>query len=719
MTPRLDMIQQRLFGAADGVCLERARLVTEAWQEHAAAPRPVRRARALAHVLENMSLDLQTNPVFAGNTSSRPGAWMLLPEHGIQNVQAQVAIEHSEFRGFLDGKIPQELIEFWRGLSSPGGLGHLCVDYNTVVHHGLRSVLDRLVELAQEGSEEQQTYREAMRITLAAVINWAHRYAEASEHAAAQPANGGEADCHRRVAEACRHVPEHPARNLFEGLQAIALVHLAISIEGHHQSLSIGLPDRVLSPFAAEADNQPDATADLVAAFALKIAMNTYTGRGSKTQCITVGGRDRAGTDCCNAVTTAFLDGFDRVAVSDPHLFLRWHPDVDPGVLDRALEMLSHGRSMPLLINDEQTARGLVNAGVRDEDAWQYSVMGCNELGIPGLLFDSALPITCTWIDIEYLSRVLESDTAREACSTEELVAQLEPFYGELPKRLAAREKQQQEIARYMPTPFTSALMLGGPERGCDLMVGMPYRIPCVYNRGLTNAANALAAIQKIVFEDGVLTLAQLVQAAKQNKFDARTKGIIAAAPKWGSDDPAADRWMTALIDLRRKILDRMEAEGQAQPVVCHVIRSLHHLSGAQLGATLDGRDAGAPLADSIGAVGGTSPKGPGAVLNSVLKINAARDFRGGYNLNLTLPATQAAPATLAALVTGFFGQGGQELQINVLSAARLHEARENPEKFRNLVVRVAGLNARFVELSREEQQELIQRAEAAEASSL
>jgi pyruvate-formate lyase len=712
--PILQTIQRRLFGAEDSVCLERAELVTEAWREHADAPAPIRRARALAHVLSHMTLDLHTNPVFAGNTSSRPGAWMLVPEHGADRVDVQIGIEHDDLRGFLDGKVPQDLLDFWRDRSSRGGLGHLCVDYRTVVHRGLQAVLDQLERLEGQGTHEQQTYRAAMRIGLEAVIDWAGRYADAADRAANE-ASEEEAAWLRRVSDACRRVPRWPARNLHEGLQAIALIHLAIAIEGHGLSVSIGLPDRVLVPFADEARDDPDRASFLMGAFALKIAMNTYQGRGSKTQAITVGGRNSDGRCQCNALTLAMLRGFDRVAVSDPHLFLRWHPGLDEEVFEQAMAMLHRGRSMPLLINDEPTIRGFVEAGVDTDDASEYAVMGCNELGIPGKLFDSALPVTCTWIDAKILRDHLLSGGADGAGDVGRIVESLEPSYAQIEASLEKRQEVQRQIAEAMPTPLTSSLMCDGPVRGADLMVAMPYRTPCIYDRGLVNAVNALAAIESIVFEKRAMTLEALIEAQRDPKLSPAVRALIDRAPKWGQDD-RADRWMSALLALRRRVLDREAREGRPRPMVCHVIRSLHHLDGARIGTTLDGRDAGQPLADSIGPPGGTNPAGPTALLEHVLRIDAARDFPGGYNLNLSLSRALADPATLSGLTRGFFLQGGQELQINVLSASELREAQQQPEEHGNLVVRIAGLNARFVELSIKEQSELIARAEAAEA---
>ena len=702
--------QSRLFGAADSVCLERARLVTEAWRQHAGDPVPIKRAKALAHVMANMTLDLDTNPIFAGCMSSGPRRWMLVPEHGFGTCR-QVEIEHDDLRGFVDDKVPADLRDYWAPRSGDGGLGHLAIDQDLVVHRGLRSVLEEI-------GDRDDDYRAAMRIAVEAVIAWAHRFADEAEERASMANDAALAACHRRVAAACRHVPEHAPRDLFEALQAMLLVHMAIHVEGHTISVSIGLPDRALARFAEEAAADPDRAADLCAAFALKLAENAITGKGSKTQCVTVGGVDHLGRDCCNAITEAFLAGFDRVAVSDPHLFLRWHRNVSDAVKERAITMIAGGRSMPLLVNDEPTAGGFIDAGVAPADAWDYCVIGCNELGIPGRLFDSATPVgTGSFNDIALLNTLLRTDKDVDGIgSMAELLQRLEGAYvrhfTDRPDRLTVKHR----IAATFPTPFTTAMMTSGVDRGSDLMVAMPYDIPCSYQRGLANAVNALAAIEQIVFIDGAMRLSELVEAAKRNLEDRRVRERIGAAPRWCNDDDRADRWATALVDLRERALNRVFGAAGTRPVVCHVVRSLHHADGARIDASLDGRLAGRPVGDSIGGLCGTMRSGPTAALASVLKLDARRSFAGGTNLNLTLPSGQADPPILHALVEGFFGDGGQELQIAVLSAARLREARQHPERYGDLVVRIAGLNARFVELSAAEQDELIARAEAAEA---
>jgi len=711
-------IRDALLGTADTVCLERARLVTEAWREHEGEPAALRRAHAFAHVLAHMTLDLSSNPVFAGNTSSRPRAWMLVPEHGF-GVDPQIALENPGLEGHLEGRLPAEIVEYWRERSVGGhaGIGHLAVDMGRAVHEGLESIVAEAEAFPDEPDPEKRDYRRAMVVALRAVIDWAHRYAEAAEAAARRESDPLRRSAHLRVARACRQVPARPARDLFEGLQAMVLVHLATAIEGHGLSISLGLPDSVLAPFVGEPVDRESMT-DLVAAFILKVAANSFQGRGSKTQAITVGGADHTGRDRSNALTFAFLEAFDLVRVGDPHLFLRWHPDLDASVKRAAAGMLSSGASTPLLVNDPPTAAGLVACGVRPEDAWDYCVIGCNELGVPGRLHETAAARFGTIEYLGLLNEALFSHPDPDSINgTDEVLAllELEMLARARQGRRAGIERIRQEAA-CVPTPFTSALMKGCVARGRDMLVGMEYHVPGLYERGLTNAANALAAIEKLAFEERAVGLSRLVEASRRNFEGAgELRARIALAPKWGTDDDRADRWALRLVETRERVLNRVDGEfGHRAHAVCHVVRSLHHLDGRRLAASCDGRLAGAPLADSIGPQTGTARAGPTAALNSVLKLDASRYYRGGYNLNLTLTRANAPVEVVLALIEAFFADGGQELQLAVLDAEALRQARVHPERFGDLVVRFAGFSARFIDMSPAEQQELIERAEAA-----
>lgn len=701
-----------IFAVSDSICLERAWLVTDAYRQYADQPVPIKRALAFSHILARMSLDLHSNPVFAGNTSSRVRAWMLLPEYGF-GVPGQAVVENPHLSGFLDGEaIPTELREYWRERSFGGdsGWGHLSVDNERLLQSGLNGILAEIEGYGCEGESPQVIYRRAMGIALGGVIAWAERYATAAEVAAQEEPDPFIANLLRRVGRACHQVPGGPPRDLFEALQSLLLVHLALHIEGHGYSVSIGLLDQLLAPYPKD----PEAV-ELIAAWMLKISANSVFGSHSKTQPLTIGGRDKARSDRCNAMTMKILEACELARIPDPTLFLRWHEGMDGAVKARAVEMLGSGLSFPLLVGDEQTTRGLVQVGISPEDAADYVVIGCNELGIPGRL----IWLSVLSPEIQVLRRVLmasNTDILQEA-----FLDDLEKEYeSEIDGRVADFLNFSQRAMKAVPTPFTSALMRGCIREGVDhFFAGVPYTPLNLRSCGFTNVVNSLAAIDVVVYERKLTSLPELASALEHDFVGMehlRTRLLY--APKWGNDDEQADRWARIWLERRDRARRRVEARHSVRLMFELVVRSLHHLEGKEIGATPDGRLAGEPLADSVGAQLGTARNGVTALLTSVWKMNPSEYWTGGYNFNLTLPLArwkdQPDQEALRSMVDVFFAGGGQELQINSLDPAVLREARDHPALYPDLIVRIAGFNARYIDLSSLEQNELIQRAEVA-----
>lgn len=705
--------RNRILEARDTVSLERARLVTEAYQIYAGQPVPLLRAYALDHVLSRMRLDLETNPILAGNTSERPRAWLLFPEYGLQ-IPEQAAIENPGLAGLLDGDaIPAALRIFWQDRNAGGesGWGHFTVDYARVLANGLSGLGD-LAELDSKTAEpERRMYRQAMRLACQAVVKWAERYAQAAWQRAVEDPYSGQAPLYRRIASACRQVPAKPARNLFEALQSMALVHLALHIEGQGYSVSPGRLDQLLLPYYRGEEN----ALEWIAAFWLVLANNTVFGSHSKTQAITIGGVDSDGRDASNPLTRLILDACELACVPDPPLFLRWHAGMADEIKKKAARLLAQGFSMPMLVGDEQTVEGLLDAGLQPEDAHSYSIIGCNELGIAGKLIWASAP--CPEIHV-LRECVIEFGHQNQRVSMDLL---LERFAEMLERVLRDNVRDWlnrcERMAAVVPSPLASALMSGGLERGQDYLLEMPYRPLNLRVIGFTNVVNSLAALDQVIFRDERFDLANVASALENNfSGDPRLRLSLLNAPKWGNDNDRADRWALAWQAKRDEIRMKLEGEFGFPLMFGLVVRSLHHLEGSRTGATPDGRLAGEPLADSIGGVEGSATRGPTALLASVCKLQPARHWRGGYNMNLTLPRAIWEDAllnnVLVSMVDGFFSGGGQELQIASLSAERLHDAQIHPERHSDLMVRVAGFNARFIDLSRLEQDEVIRRAE-------
>ena len=363
-----------------------------------------------------------------------------------------------------------------------------------------------------------------------------------------------------------------------------------------------------------------------------------------------------------------------------------------------------------------ETWRWTDRGGVQPEHAWNHCVVGCNELAVPGKLIYNTISIN----DTALLRDVLLDDAGLTGIQNmDSLLDRLaERLRCELEQRICSRRRAWEAFRDRAPTPFTSALMHGRVERGLDMHEAMDYDLPTLTERGFTNLVNALASIDWVVFEKRQAALNDVSQAVRAGfRSHAKLRSALLAAPKWGVDDDRADRWTRVWLSLRQRVLREVETQTQSErQLTSHVVRSLHHLEGRGLGATPDGRLTEEPLADGVGAQLGTAFEGPTALLNSVRKLQPSCYWTGGYNLNLTLSTVASGDEgtldRVTALVDAFVGGGGQELQINCHDASTLRHAMSQPEEHRDLLVRVAGFSARFVDLSPAEQQELVGRAE-------
>jgi formate C-acetyltransferase len=375
--------------------------------------------------------------------------------------------------------------------------------------------------------------------------------------------------------------------------------------------------------------------------------------------------------------------------------------------------------SMPMLVGDEETTAGLIRAGLEPEDAFGYCVVGCNELGVPGKLAWESVSVC----EVDLLRQmVAEEDGAALPLPVEAAIPELGRRYGDvLRERVRAWQANRVRRARLVPTPLTSALMQGGLERGRDIALGARYDLLNVRSSGFTNLVNGLSALAAVTSGADPINPARVRSAMGKDYVgheDVRAR--LRAAPTWGHDHQEADRWALAWLRERDAVLCAIAEQDGCPPLLAEmVVRSLHHVEGRRLPATPDGRRGGQPLCDSVGAEFGTVKKGVLSLLNSVRKLEPRRYWPGGYNLNLTLPGTTWEAASMRprwlALIDTFFAGGGQELQINCLNSSQLREARRRPDQHRDVLVRVAGFNARFVDLSAVEQEEIIRRAEEAE----
>jgi formate C-acetyltransferase len=279
--------------------------------------------------------------------------------------------------------------------------------------------------------------------------------------------------------------------------------------------------------------------------------------------------------------------------------------------------------------------------------------------------------------------------------------------------------KQLEAQIRWGKTPLTSCFFDGCVERASDMTEGTKYNFLSCGGIAFANAVDCLGAIREVVYENKQATLADVAAACQTNFVGhQRLRAKLLAAPKHGNDEPRLDD-IIALVERMRdqpmKEICRDPRDG-SRFGNSHVVRSGAVRTGLKTPATPDGRLAGTPLASSVAASVGCEKTGPTAVLNSVCKLNSAKSWQCGYQVNIRfhegMVTDEAERGKLRAMLNAYFHQGGQELQINVVNGDALRAAQKNPEQYQDLVVRVAGFSEFFVRLTPELQEDIIARIE-------
>jgi pyruvate formate-lyase/glycerol dehydratase family glycyl radical enzyme len=633
------------------------------------------------------------------------------------------------------------------------GDGHIIANYQRAMQVGLRSLIDEArrlaaaLDMARPESIDKKLFYEAVAISLEAAIEFAARFAALAERQAA-----GESDPSRRaellgIAEVCRRVPAHPARTLREAIQAYWFVHLLLQIEANGHSISPGRFDQYLFPYYA-ADLAlgrltREQALELVECFWLKCnevnkvrewAYTQYMSGYPMFQTVTLGGQTREGLDAVNDLTSVCLEATGNLKLAQPTVVVRVHGgSPDEYLLEAAHCLLRHRGGMPGFFNDEVGVPLLLRLGVTLEDARDWCVMGCSEPQVAGR-FNTGTGGASHVNLLKVLEIALNGGTnpttglrpcpeARDLRTFGSFVEVREAFRRQLGYYVSVLPTLDNitslAYAELTPTPFLSAVIDHRLEIGRDVSQGGPpnYHILVQHAYGLANVANSLAALKRLVFEEKRLTGAELSEALAANFAGPGGEEIrqllLNRAPKFGNDEDEVDL-------LAREVANEHVREvTKFQPVRGGVVGpSTQSLTanvpvGATVGATPDGRRAGEPLADNNSPTPGTDVNGPTAVLKSASKLDHIL-LSNGTILNLKFhPSALEGEAQLRkflAMIRTFFDLKGFQVQFNVVSADTLRDAQVHPDRYRNLVVKVAGYSALFSTLDRKLQDQLIAR---------
>jgi pyruvate formate-lyase/glycerol dehydratase family glycyl radical enzyme len=437
LSPAAAALRMNLLDTMPTVCAERARLVTEAYRRYESDPVVLRRAKALAHVLDNMTIFIQPDEIIVGNQASRPRAAPIFPEYSVDWIPSEIDEFHlrpaDQFE--VDPQVKRELLEdvlpYWQGrtlydraralmpdevwsaqeigaISGRGNItsgdGHIVVDIPRVLKEGLEGVIAqakaKLGEVKAASNMEalrSQAFLEGVVITLEAAQRFAQRYANEAERQAQE-----EGILERRqelagIAEVCRQVPCKPARTFQEAVQSAWFIHLITQIESNGHSFSMGRFDQYTYPFyqadlAAGRISRERALGllqrlwlKLFSVIKIRPWSHTRFGIGYPTyQNVTIGGQTPGGRDATNEVSYMVLETIRQTRLTQPNVSARYHTGTPDRFLYECARTIRLGFGMPAMKNDEIIIPALMDKGAATEDAHNYCIVGCVEAAVPG-----------------------------------------------------------------------------------------------------------------------------------------------------------------------------------------------------------------------------------------------------------------------------------------------------------------------------------------------
>lgn len=586
----------------------------------------------------------------------------------------------------------------------------------------------------------------AMEIAADALILYAERHSSLARKLARSEKDITRRRELKRIASVCAHVPANSPRDFWEALQYYWFVHLGVITElNPWDAFNPGRLDQHLYPFyekgLEDGTLTKEGAKELLQAFWIKFNNQPAppkVGVTAEESCtytdfalINAGGVKADGSDAVNELSYLMLDVVEEMRLTQPSSMVQISKKTPNEFLKRAVEIIKTGFGQPSVFNTDEIIQELLRQGKSVEDARNGGASGCVETGAFGkesyiltgyFNLPKILEITLNnGVDPRAGKRIgLETGDPVEFRSFDELFTAFRRqlnYFADI--KVEGNNVVERLYAEQLPVPFLSLLIDDCIAKGRDYNDGgARYNTTYIQGVGLGTTTDSLTALKCNVFEKKSITMRKLLDVLRAN-YDGHEilrQRLLNKTPKYGNDDDYADQVMKTIFEAFFDAIDgRPNTKGG-----CYRINLLpttvHIYFGKVVGATSDGRKAGEPLSEGVSPVQGADRKGPTAVIKSVAKIDHVRT--GGTLLNQKftpqLLADEVGINKLAQLIRTFFKLDGHHVQFNVVSSNMLRDAQRHPEKYRDLIVRVAGYSDYFVDLGLDLQNEIIKRTEHA-----
>lgn len=791
LTPRMNEFREKVLEKKPYIDAQRALLATEAYQANQHQSAVMKRALMLKNILEKMDIYIEDETLIVGNQAASNKDAPVFPEYTLDFVINELDLFEKRDGDvfYITEKTKEDLrsiAPFWKNnnLRAKGGAllpdevavfmetgffgmegklnsgdAHLAVDYQTMLETGLKGYQRRVerlkgeLDLCDVSSIDKYQFYKAVLIVIEAVRTFASRYAILAREMA-DSASGQRKEELLEIARICDKVPYEAAETFQEAVQATWFIQLILQIESNGHSLSYGRFDQYIYPYyKADKDNgkiTDDQVVELLDNLWIKtLTINkirsqshTFSSAGSPMyQNVTIGGQTPDKKDATNELSYLILKSVAQTRLPQPNLTVRYHRNMPKEFMDEALEVMKLGTGMPAFNSDEIIIPSFIEKGVSEEDAYNYSAIGCVETAVPG-----KWGYRCTGMSYMNFPRILlivmndgiDPTTGRrfvagrghfkDMTSFEELMEAINDVMRELTRMSIIVENAiDLALERDVPDVLCSTLTQDCIGRGKTIKEGGAiYDFISGLQVGIANMADSLAAIKKLVFEEKTITTQQLFDALQDNFESEEGKKIqqllLHDAPKYGNDIDYVDNLVVAVydtyLDEMKKYPNTRYGRGPIGGIRYGGTSSISANVGQGFGtmATPDGRKARTPLAEGCSPAHNCDKSGPTAVFKSVAKL-PTHEITGGVLLNQKvtpqLLQDEGNKQKLSMMIRTFFNRlDGYHVQYNVVSRDTLIEAQKYPEKHRDLIVRVAGYSAFFNVLSKATQDDIIERTE-------
>ncbi|MBT9169119.1 MAG: Choline trimethylamine-lyase [Syntrophomonadaceae bacterium] len=633
--------------------------------------------------------------------------------------------------------------------SKPAALSHTIPDYASVVNRGLKALKQEAEEkehaLGVSGEDQNKKhFYQAVKLAIEGVLSFAQNLSYEAQRLARTESNANRRRELETMADICATVPGDKSNTLQEALSAIWICKIALHQENANVGLSLGRLDQILYNLYCRdiaRGMTVSQAVELIGCFWLKLADHVplvpdtgeelFGGTGSN-QALTLGGVDEQGNDAVNDLTYVMLRATELLRLRDPNVNCRYHPEVNPPeYLRRLCEVNINTGATPCFHNDLSAIEALVGQGVSLEHARDYSIVGCVEPVSSGRTYGHTGAILMNLTSALEMAlfqgkhRLTEDEQIGPQTAAPETMNSFEEFRKAFETQLEWLAEQAVTLnnnfgrAHQMihPTPLLSALIEGCMKRGRDVIEGGAlYNSSGVAIIGLAEVVDSLSAIKEFIFDKKTVSFAKMMEAIKHNwegPYRKLRRIVKTSREKFCTDSKMAKENADYLIDFLHRIFQSKQNYREGRYTVGYWTMTYHAGLGLLMGALPSGRGKGEPLPSGITPVSGSAPQLT-PCLNFVAHLDHTK-ITNGHALNLKYtpsPNRELMITKFAQTVEAYMKMGGLQVQFNIINRATLEDARRNPAKYPDLLVRVSGYTAYFKDLNPTMQGEIITRAE-------